>query len=267
MFGNNQDQNSEDVTGREPVAGSQGQGTKEEPYDRGNEESTNTGNEKSSIQPSEQKDFGNQPDTSASTRDGPSEAQSGPETGDPSSGADTTDHYQGGGKPHHEPDSENKDFKKDVPHSDEDREKAMEKGEFPHDPNDHSGEPLHMHGGDGKEAKDEEGEDNKDGDGKYDRKNSVGQEGGDPHGEKKGTGEQYVKSSGMAAEGGDFDASNPGAGKEATRLMEQKGMHKSAGNTGPPETAEGDDGSADTGKVSMMDKIKSKVGKKNADDV
>lgn len=155
----------------------------------------------------------------------------------------------------------------------------MEKGEFPHDPNDHSGEPLHMHGGDkqGKEGNDEEG------DGKYDRKNSVGQEGGDPHGEKKGTGEQYVKSSGVAAEGGDFDASNPGAGKEANRkclkfsrigcvlivlgLMEEKGMHKSAGNTGPPETVEGDDATANTGKVSMMDKLKSKVGKKNADEV
>jgi len=55
MFGNNQDQNNEDVTSREPVAGSQGQGTKEEPYDRGNEESTNTGREESSIQPSAQK--------------------------------------------------------------------------------------------------------------------------------------------------------------------------------------------------------------------
>lgn len=32
-----------------------------------------------------------------------------------------------------------------------------------------------------------------------------------------GTGQQYVKSSGLAAEGGDFDASKPGAGKEADR--------------------------------------------------
>lgn len=35
------------------------------------------------------------------------------------------------------------------------------------------------------------------------------------HGE--GTGEKYVKSSGMKADGGDFDAANPGAGKEADR--------------------------------------------------
>jgi hypothetical protein len=33
----------------------------------------------------------------------------------------------------------------------------------------------------------------------------------------EGTGEQYVKSSGMVADGGDFDASNPGAGREADR--------------------------------------------------
>lgn len=33
----------------------------------------------------------------------------------------------------------------------------------------------------------------------------------------EGTGEKYVKSSGLAADGGDFDASNPGAGREADR--------------------------------------------------
>lgn len=35
--------------------------------------------------------------------------------------------------------------------------------------------------------------------------------------ESKGTGEKYIKSTGLAAEGGDFDAANPGAGKEADR--------------------------------------------------
>ncbi|KAB5570849.1 hypothetical protein GE09DRAFT_1104981 [Coniochaeta sp. 2T2.1] len=37
------------------------------------------------------------------------------------------------------------------------------------------------------------------------------------HGE--GTGEQYVKSSGLKADGGDFDATKPGAGKEADRML------------------------------------------------
>lgn len=35
--------------------------------------------------------------------------------------------------------------------------------------------------------------------------------------ESKGTGEQYVKTSGLKADGGDFDATKPGAGKEADR--------------------------------------------------
>lgn len=38
------------------------------------------------------------------------------------------------------------------------------------------------------------------------------------------TDEEYVKSSGLAADGGDFDAAKPGAGLEADRLMEQKGI-------------------------------------------
>lgn len=35
--------------------------------------------------------------------------------------------------------------------------------------------------------------------------------------EAKGTGEQYVKTSGLKADGGDFDATKPGAGREADR--------------------------------------------------
>ena len=34
---------------------------------------------------------------------------------------------------------------------------------------------------------------------------------------EKGTGDMYVKSSGMTADGGDFDATRPGAGREANR--------------------------------------------------
>lgn len=35
--------------------------------------------------------------------------------------------------------------------------------------------------------------------------------------ESKGSGEQYVKTTGLAADGGDFDATKPGAGREADR--------------------------------------------------
>ena len=70
--------------------------------------------------------------------------------------------------------------------------------DFKKDPNDKSGEPLGSvpHGGQ-EEKKGEEG----------------------PQGASKseGTGEQWVKTSGLAADGGDFDATKPGAGREADR--------------------------------------------------
>lgn len=42
----------------------------------------------------------------------------------------------------------------------------------------------------------------------------------------EGTGERHVKSTGLKADGGDFDAAKAGAGREADRLLEQKGLHR-----------------------------------------
>ena len=88
------------------------------------------------------------------------------------------------------------------------------------DPNDHSGEPLgtvdHSGGSDDKHP---------------------GQAGGAPHGddkENKGTGEQWVKTSGMAADGGDFDATKPGAGKEAERKSISPNPHDPVYSTPSP---------------------------------
>lgn len=39
----------------------------------------------------------------------------------------------------------------------------------------------------------------------------------DANQESQGTGEQYVKTTGLAADGGNFDATKPGAGREADR--------------------------------------------------
>lgn len=56
-----------------------------------------------------------------------------------------------------------------------------------------------------------------------DAASKTGKEGGaeigaaEDSGESKGTGEEYVKSTGLQADGGDFDATKPGAGKEADR--------------------------------------------------
>jgi hypothetical protein len=91
--------------------------------------------------------------------------------------------------------------------TDEERETLAEQGKLPKDPNDHSGEPMKMHGG----------ADSLDAHRKTERSKSVAQEGGGEHGKEKGTGQEWVKTSGFAAEGGDFDATKPGAGREATR--------------------------------------------------
>ncbi|RYP50248.1 hypothetical protein DL768_004185 [Monosporascus sp. mg162] len=48
---------------------------------------------------------------------------------------------------------------------------------------------------------------------------------------REGSGEQYVKSSGLLADGGDFDVTKPGAGREADRLMEEKGIHNPNGES------------------------------------
>jgi hypothetical protein len=67
----------------------------------------------------------------------------------------------------------------------------MMAGKFPHDPKDHSGEPLKMHSqpADNSASDSAEG-----GEVKKDRKDSVAQEGGNPHGEpKKGDGTMFVK--------------------------------------------------------------------------
>jgi len=126
------------------------------------------------------------------------------------------------------------------------------------DPNDHSGEPMHMHTGSEKvvPATQEER-----------RTSTAGNPGGQEHGKPpKGTGEQYVKSSGLAAEGGDFDATKPGAGREADRLLEEKGIKKDTTATTDHSTTatmstNTDDTSAqgDKEKTKLSEKIKDKL--------
>lgn len=99
----------------------------------------------------------------------------------------------------------------------------------------------------------------------------------------EGTGEQYVKSSGLKADGGDFDATNPGAGREADRmfnfsplllyasqlthvtgLMETKGVHREAPKPAATATATADDDATHVAggekeKKSLGEKIKEKL--------
>ncbi|CAK7274706.1 hypothetical protein SEPCBS119000_006309 [Sporothrix epigloea] len=81
-----------------------------------------------------------------------------------------------------------------------------------------------------------------------------------------GTGEKYIRSSGLQADGGDFDAAREGAGREADRILELKGI--SHGVKEQPTTSAVDDapvsdsGSASPSKkekVSLGEKIKNKL--------
>ncbi|KAF2502249.1 hypothetical protein BU16DRAFT_521016 [Lophium mytilinum] len=174
-------------------------------------------------------------------------------TGPPEAGAAPTQKQQGAANPTDEPEKGESKSKSTLNIDDIDGEEALKKK----DPNDHSGEPMHMHGGDGagsEEKKATKAEER--------RESKAGQAGGQELGkEEHGTGEQWVKTSGLHAEGGDFDATKPGAGREADRLMEQKGIHK----TKPGEVAKDDASTASPTpssskeKVSVADKIKNKL--------
>ncbi|KXH50612.1 hypothetical protein CSIM01_12325 [Colletotrichum simmondsii] len=92
------------------------------------------------------------------------------------------------------------------------------------------------------------------------------------HGEE-GTGEKLVKATGLAADGGDFDATKPGAGREADRLLDEKdpahAAAKASAKSGADKTSDktseshssstGTDTGTEKEKESLKDKIKAKL--------
>ncbi|KAH7127706.1 hypothetical protein EDB81DRAFT_148545 [Dactylonectria macrodidyma] len=70
--------------------------------------------------------------------------------------------------------------------------------------------------------------------------------------ESKGTGQEYVRTTGLAADGGNFDATKPGAGREADRLMEEKGIHHDGGDSSHSDKKD---------KPSLGERIKAKLHK------
>jgi len=120
---------------------------------------------------------------------------------------------------------------------------------------------MHMHGGASKATEAEEDTADPRTEGKKDRSASVAYEGGGQHGKTEGTGEQWVKTTGLAAEGGDFDATKPGAGKEANRLLEERGIKKD--ESGKMSTDDGSSpslgGSEEVKKESKIAKLKEKL--------
>lgn len=269
---------SNDTAGQEPISGQKGKGTVDDPYDQGNLEdasnpsktpttsdlpdrtstgptsslpettstpSTNLNNATTGGAPEPLKDTDKTGVVSDHTGDVPtessfSESSSNPGAA-PSSGAAPEVKQQGADKPNVKPkDDELKDPK-------EEAEELMKK----RDPNDHSGEPMKLHDSSEKPevpATQEERRDSK-----------LGNPGGQEHGkEPKGTGEEWVKTSGVQADGGDFDATKPGAGREAERIMEEKGLKKTAP---VPEEASATSGGSGSGeeKRSKMKKLKEKL--------
>jgi len=81
----------------------------------------------------------------------------------------------------------------------------------------------------------------------------------DENPDSKGTGEKYVKTTGLAADGGDFDATKPGAGREADRLLEEKGVDREGGiDHKLSQTSSFASGSKE-GKPSLKERIKDKL--------
>ncbi|KAF7900082.1 hypothetical protein EAF00_004418 [Botryotinia globosa] len=77
-----------------------------------------------------------------------------------------------------------------------------------------------------------------------------------------GTGEKHIKSSGLVAEGGDFDATRPGAGKEADRLLGRDGKGAVGGNTEMGSEEDHDHGDGEGKKEGKLTHLKEKIKEK-----
>ncbi|KAL1619898.1 hypothetical protein SLS54_006497 [Diplodia seriata] len=160
----------------------------------------------------------------------------------PASGAQSHQKQQGGDRPGAEP-TTGEELAGVRGKKEEGEEALLGK----RDPDDRSGEPLKVHGA-------------KSGGGVEEVRDNKSKEEEEA---EKGTGEKVVKQSAFKADGGDFDASLPGAGREADRLLEQKGVHKSGGpdtkDDVSPVRGDDDSGNGDKGKTSIGTKIKEKL--------
>jgi len=265
-------QGGNETGNREDISGETGDVKAGEPYDLGNAdlatqsksiptaESSNTtpdipGNTASTgpIRPEHETDKTGVTSvhnpTSAISSDKPSSSNdnSGPGAA-PSVGADVTSaqqatpKQQGADRPHEEPGSEEHDRIKETKAEAEEAAKLNVDGPGPKTLE----EKAHESHGDVSDANASSG-----GDDDGPQKESHG----------SGTGEKYIKSSGMKVDGGDFDASNPGAGKEADRLLEGKGVHHTPGVAPPSDESTKENGDVVKEKVSLKDKIKAKLHK------
>ncbi|KAF2182054.1 hypothetical protein K469DRAFT_637513 [Zopfia rhizophila CBS 207.26] len=264
MIWGEQNPQTNETAGQEPISGHQGKGTATEPFDQGNAEnptSTSSNATSTFTNPAMSSTSSNIPNNSTNSATGgqprpehetdkrdivgnmsaSTKASDNPGVA-PSSGGVPFQKQQGADRPFDAPTGKQESAVKETKDV---GEEALKK----RDPSDHSGEPMKMHGVDNIPKTQEER-----------RTSKAGNPGGQEHGkEVKGTGEQWIKTSGMAADGGDFDATKPGAGREADRLLEEKGIQKST--PGEPQPSESNSSKSDETKekVPWGEKIKTKL--------
>ncbi|KAI0166554.1 hypothetical protein GGR57DRAFT_29606 [Xylariaceae sp. FL1272] len=235
-------------TTEEPVSGKLGDTSKGEPYDAGNIETPNKTEEATDTKPdTKPAEFAKETGTatkSDKTPDNPStdlkEKRDVP--------ADTSA-PQGDVRDPEDPQTHPKSAPTDVNNADEDGVNEAQKLDGP------GPKPLN-------EVAKEHGGDAGNSDEAVDQSSKKEDPTEDPNDSKKseGTGEQYVKSSGLQADGGDFDATKPGAGREADRLLEEKGIHNPTDDAKPAAGGSEDRSSSpESGKKSLGQKIKDKL--------
>ncbi|KAI1180255.1 hypothetical protein F4777DRAFT_574015 [Nemania sp. FL0916] len=228
----------------EPVSGRLGDTSKGEPYDAGNIEPTNA----------------NVGDEAATNGVAKSSKPNGAATGSDSSSEDPSVNTKAESEPNQTSKGQNdtetsENTEGESKPASKDANAALEEGEAP-DVDGPGPKPLQdvakEHGGDaGNSSSSVESE------GKEEDK----PEEAEAHKkESKGTGEKYEKTTGLQADGGDFDATRPGAGREADRLMEEKGIHNPTdSNSTGTSTGTGNNDSPASGKKSLGQKIKDKL--------
>jgi len=227
-------------TKQEPISGVQGDTSKGEPFDKGNDDVTKDSDHKetaafakNSGTAAESDDVPDNPSTNLKAKDTPQDSTKG----------------QNDVRDPEDPKTHPKNVPSDVDNTGEGVNEAQKldgPGPAPLE------EVARKHGGDAGQSetsvdKKAEGEDDEE-DGSGPGAKSTGE----------GTGEKYVKSSGLKADGGDFDATKPGAGREADRLLEEKGIHhEKPGATSASDPSESKSaGGEEKEKRSLKDKIK-----------
>lgn len=261
----NQTTQNNETAGKEPVSGQQGKGTADSPYDQGNlptpgltdENKPTIGNyraaEPSLTDNTISADIPKSLEHTTATTTEPTPLADDEKTGvtlKPEPGEKTGVTLK--------TDASSSDSTNPLTTTDkkDPNEKTLEELTKNKDPNDHSGEPMKMHDGTESQSTNPTTQEER-------RNSKAGNPGGQEHGkEPKGTGEKYEKSTGLAADGGNFDATKPGAGKEADRLLEEKGVRKNDAGAHDTTTAKGTS-SSEAGekkeKVPTIEKIKNKL--------